>query len=718
MKRLKYQVEDSTIAELLGVTNFATADSAVLEIVKNAYDAGASNLVIDIEEGKLTFRDDGFGMSSSDIEQNWMSVGKSSKGYVFKDRKGESRIQAGSKGVGRFALARLGSNVLLRSKRAGKDGVVWETDWSESILDEDNSLRNCGTVISIKSLRDAWTEKAISKLRDYLSKTYSDDKMKIEIHSLYGDYSVERYFETPTIGVNCTEAIQLCYDAGNQNAYISIHSDEFTDEAQALVEGVDIKHAQYRIDMVNELTKLQDRTSVEDFRELLKRVGSFRASFYFRLISSRQFEAEKFEYKHYKLANPIDSGIILYRNAFSINSYEGSRDWLGLGRRSRKSPASPSHESGAWRVRENQLGGYIFIDKNENCNLKDLANRQGLEEDEVYNVFVSIIESAISQFERYRQRIIRCIVKAKREKETREDEVKDVSVVAGIASGKLSLEQFSKDIFNQLSLELKDARKEEIKRLRKLREEKEHQQYESRLLNVLATVGLKTASIAHQLRNDENNIMNNSRYVREALVEYGLMDILREEENTGIASRDIPQLLEKGESINAKMVRIMDSLLEEVRKDRFAKTECNLETVMLNLIDRWQDKYAQLKIVYNGIGDKIIAIPEDAISVIFDNLILNSLQQNETLSPLEAWITIQGNEKCVYVEYGDNGIGLHEKYRDNPKRILEALEGTRSEGHGLGMWMVNNTLLGYKGEVIEVGSGNPGFRFSFRIGNE
>ena len=42
MEYLKYSIEDSTIVELLGVQNFSNDEAAVLELVKNAYDAGAS----------------------------------------------------------------------------------------------------------------------------------------------------------------------------------------------------------------------------------------------------------------------------------------------------------------------------------------------------------------------------------------------------------------------------------------------------------------------------------------------------------------------------------------------------------------------------------------------------------------------------------------------------------------------------------------------------
>lgn len=91
-------------------------------------------------------------------------------------------------------------------------------------------------------------------------------------------------------------------------------------------------------------------------------------------------EAEKFLYKHVTFSDGIPGGVILYRNAFSIASYEGKRDWLGFGKRSRKSPAAASHPTGSWRVRENQIAGKIEIDKKRNSVLQDLSNRQGLDE--------------------------------------------------------------------------------------------------------------------------------------------------------------------------------------------------------------------------------------------------------------------------------------------------------------------------------------------------
>ena len=85
MEELKYVIEDSTIAELLGVQNFSTDEAAILELVKNAYDANALNLKITFQNDTLRFEDNGIGMNADDIKKHWMHIGKSSKEYEIID---------------------------------------------------------------------------------------------------------------------------------------------------------------------------------------------------------------------------------------------------------------------------------------------------------------------------------------------------------------------------------------------------------------------------------------------------------------------------------------------------------------------------------------------------------------------------------------------------------------------------------------------------------
>ena len=410
MEELKYVIEDSTIAELLGVQNFTNAESAILELVKNAYDAEVLNLTIKFNENQLIIEDDGIGMNAEDIKKYWMHIGKSQKKYNIIDKNNKNRVLAGSKGLGRFALARLGESVRLFSKKENDNSVVWTTDWNSSKLDYDNTFNKNGTKIMIDNLRDKWGKRKVENLADFLQKIYNDDSMKIKLLYNNEEKIIKKYFLEPILGENCTTNINLFYDSIKRNLIIEIKSDEFQEEAKKYCPDIDLKFQNFIINLSDELKGDFDLDNNE-IDTVLTEIGNFKAKFYFYIASATTQEMEKFLYKYKIIPNPLKSGIILYRNAFGISSYEGNKDWLGLGKRARKSPAAASHPTGAWRVRENQLSGMIEIDKKDNKKLQDLSNRQGLEENIYYQVFIEIINRGIKEFERYRQEIIRKIVK-------------------------------------------------------------------------------------------------------------------------------------------------------------------------------------------------------------------------------------------------------------------------------------------------------------------
>ena len=151
MANLKYVIDDSTIIELLGIQNFTNKESAILELVKNAYDAGAEKLTIDISLSRIIVSDSGVGMNKSDFEKCWLHIGKSTKGYEFTDVQGYTRISAGAKGIGRFALARLGSEIQMYSYKKGSKPIYWYTDWNINKI-EDREKTETGTIFYIFKL--------------------------------------------------------------------------------------------------------------------------------------------------------------------------------------------------------------------------------------------------------------------------------------------------------------------------------------------------------------------------------------------------------------------------------------------------------------------------------------------------------------------------------------------------------------------------------------
>jgi len=710
MEELKYIIEDSTIAELLGVQNFTNAESAILELVKNAYDAEVLNLTIKFNENQLIIEDDGIGMSAEDIKKYWMHIGKSEKKYNIIDKNNKNRVLAGSKGLGRFALARLGESVRLFSKKENNNSVVWSTDWNSSKLDYDNTFNKNGTKIIIDNLRDKWGKRKVENLADFLQKIYNDDSMKIKLLYNNEEKVIKKYFLEPILGENCTTNINLFYDSIKRNLTIEIKSDEFQEEAKKYCPNIDLKFQNFIINLSDELKGDFDLDNNE-IDTVLTEIGNFKAQFYFYIASSTQ-EMEKFLYKYKIIPTPLKYGIILYRNAFGISSYEGNKDWLGLGKRARKSPAAASHPTGAWRVRENQLSGMIEIDKKNNKKLQDLSNRQGLEENIYYQVFIEIINRGIKEFERYRQEIIRKIVKNTKNNLKLE---KKESIINKIISNPKSLEKLSIDDKKELVTELKNERDLQIKSEKDKKEIEERYKYDVQILNVLATNGLKASSIAHEMKNDRNTIAFNNEYIIDALKEYKMWDILNTEEKTEIEYKNVPYLLDKNTTTTKKILLFIDSMLDNIEKSQFQIGLKNIVDIVDKIKEIWEKDYSWINIEIKSDRNIDFELSEDILHVVFDNLILNSIQQNEEKQNLDIKIYIEQFESLIKFKYTDNGKGLEKKYLLNPKKILEVHETTRKNGHGLGMWILNNTVNISGGEILSI-KGEEGFSIEFTLG--
>ena len=710
MEELKYVIEDSTIAELLGVQNFSSDEAAILELVKNAYDANALNLKMTFEDDMLRFEDNGVGMNAYDIKEHWMHIGKSNKEYEIVDENNKKRIQAGSKGVGRFALSRLGYSVCLKSKRLDSVGVIWKTDWNTSILEESDDIRNKGTAITIIGLREKWNKRRIENLNKYLERTYRDTSMEIRI--IAGDYDkiVEEHFPKARVGINCKSNIVLKYTQGM--LVTKIESDEFENEALKYCTEIDIKKFEKTTDIANELkgnkiTELLD----DDIQTVINDIGEFTANLYFNITSSKE-EKEKFLYKYLNTQENIESGIILYRNAFSISSYEGKKDWLGLGKRTRKSPAAASHPTGAWRVRENQMAGYVMIDKKENAVLQDMSNRQGLDENIYYRLFVEIILIGIKEFERYRQNIIRKI-----NVKNQTDEKKTTPISDRVLSKPTSISGFTKEEAKQLATEIKSYKKEEKQYQKNKKEVEARYKYDIRILNVLATMGLKASSIAHEMKNDRNAIYDNYNNIVDALKEYGMWEELNSPEKTRKSYKNVPYLLESNDLVGRKLITFMDTMLEKMEKKQFVTRYQSIADILTIIKKVWERDYAWLSVEIIMDEDIVYQISEDILQVIFDNLLLNSVQQNENTQKLIVTVFAKEMNGFLKIKYCDNGKGLDDKYKKDSMKILEVHETTRTNGHGLGMWIVNNTCIMSGGEIQKIG-GEKGFEIEFTIGGK
>lgn len=132
-----FQTRARTI-DHLGREQIADCPTAISELWKNAYDAYAKNVSLNIFDGDVpvaTLVDDGHGMSIDEVINKWLTVGTESKAInkeiPIEDRNSISkeRVKQGQKGIGRLSSAALGSLMLLVSKRKNKSFVACLLDW-------------------------------------------------------------------------------------------------------------------------------------------------------------------------------------------------------------------------------------------------------------------------------------------------------------------------------------------------------------------------------------------------------------------------------------------------------------------------------------------------------------------------------------------------------------------------------------------------------------
>ena len=535
--------------------------------------------------------------------------------------------------------------------------------------------------------------------------------MKIFIE--HSDYNgiVSSYLPKTELGINCLSYIRIKYDSNNHILTTDIDSDEFENSAQQYCPGVNLNRRTIVTNIFNEFDGSKEYDLNDDeLKSRLTGLGDFSGEFLFSLKPNR-LDVKKFLYKHHGLQQTVSGGVVLYRNAFSIALYEGKKDWLQFGKRSRISPAPASHPTGAWRVRENQIAGKVEIDKERNVVLLDLSNRQGLDENIYYKLFVRIILTGIAEFERYRQGIIRLIDK----KNKTESKVVETPVSDKIAKNPKAIPQLSEKETHQLIAEIKTFRQEQqVARQEKEDVEKQYK-YDVQILNVLATVGLKASAIAHEMKNDRNIISGNIDSIIIALKDYKMWEILNSPEYTDKAYKNVPELLKTNREKCIKILRFMNIMLSQIEKNQFNPQTYCVKSILDKINNTWKTDYAWVEIHLDIDANINYLMSEDVFQVIFDNLILNSIQQNDRKDHLDIHVKAALNNNILHLSYSDNGKGLDKRYKDNPMKILEVHETTRQNGHGLGMWIVNNTIKMAKGEIKNI-CGSDGFQITFTIG--
>ena len=472
---------------------------AIIELVKNSYDAFAENVWLRFREDPtldmlLEIEDDGNGMTKEIIENVWCHVAtpyKEQNPYVRNGKK--KRRVVGEKGLGRLSVARLGERLQMLTKAPGDPCWEVSVNWSDISRGDDLSesfagckeyfgkspFKKSGTQIRIFDLKQEWDENRVSDLKENLARLISPfsvhGNFKIYMSVFGEDTTEEVEIEAPEFLSKPKYRIKGNVDKnGNVNGTY-----QFASISGGTPRYKKLKLPWYRIHEI-----IQDRTRFQ-FSSERANCGPF--SFEIRVwdIASDDMKeiAGRFDFKKSQVRKAIRAhkGISVYRDGVLIlPKSDNARDWLGLDLRRISKVGT--------RLSTSQIVGYISISAEKNPLIKDTSDRERL---------ASCVE--VAEFEEILKAIVFLLENERDEDRIRPDREKPMKNLFE----KLSVDEFSEEVM-ALSDEGAEIAKV-IPPLRTFRDShdsarKEIQErfvYYSRL----ATVGTIAEMLVHEIRN-------------------------------------------------------------------------------------------------------------------------------------------------------------------------------------------------------------------------
>ena len=502
---------DADLISRLGNELVARQETALSELVKNSYDADATYVTIkfiDTESigGTLILDDNGSGMNREQLIDGFMRISSNLKkekpfSEIFQRKK------AGKKGIGRFAVQRLGNKleILTKTENATHSFDV-QFDWNDYLANKDiteisnkiqlvNPHKEKGTRLIISNLKDKWSELAIKRIYRYLEDI-------LQPVSEFNENEGKGPFELKVFKETDGNTLEIVNESLSLDTYaVATISGKVDDKGIACFQieskDLDIDYHEpigYEVDDKN--------TSFPLLKNVKLKANYFIENY---LPKNQRMAIQKYL--------RLYGGIKLYRNGFRVLPYgEASNDWLKLDFSQRQRSLLPQHGN-------NNFYGVVNIDDSSG-NFEETSSREGLLENESFiqlsNFVYRVLLTAVIRIARERN------VKITSSQKRYDGKWQDIDIrVKNIA---YSIDELDKAIDNNQrgSIEVKAKSKEIIKNLKddlnalrkEQKEERKRQEEERTMLRVLSSVGLTTEQFVHEIKYYLGNMTNDLDYVK------------------------------------------------------------------------------------------------------------------------------------------------------------------------------------------------------------
>ena len=719
---------------MLGEQLIKNEQIALAELIKNAYDADAdwvkisfidfgeddkTDKLVVLPQSKIVIEDNGCGMTIDVIEKSWMNPATPNKKVKSNEdvkQTPRGRIIQGEKGIGRFAILKLGRKITITT-RSSDENIEYVIDYDLSQYDDDFLTQNgkekdlfiddINITVTKRLPLDIVNREVI--VNNISFKEKNDKGTKIEITNLKGSWDKDKLEKVSAESQKLESIFDKIFNRERNNQFeigfelnsnrINL-SDQTIQKLSSLLENyavlriTDGKYDENKQEFSYKLNDTQYFLPIQDsqisglsvFKTYFMKeqdlfgspivrkseCGNFKFNFFIFDFAADKESNYYLDSKEKEIIR--DHRIYLYRDKIRVAPYgDSDNDWLETDKK------RATGKAGGY-LSNDQIVGFIDITKKDNPKLKDKTNREGLiEEGNATRDFIMLLHSFLLYIRQhpYKQYQERC-------KQQNEQKINRLKIVenkflelkAVIGENKNALHIYN-DIVKSYNIE-RAFYKKSLETTEDLAGVGLSVETSSHDMMMMLSKGLD--SIDKLVKDINGDILTGKKQIeKELLTVRGMFSFVQDQ------MKDI-QLLFKSSKQRRRDIKFSD-LLEKVEKI-YTKT------------------LARKGINYNVIkkGKPIITKCTDAVILqLLINLFDNSIYwlASPGIFDKKIIITLDGNNNRVI--FSDNGPGIS---IDDKPYIFEAFYSGKEDGRGLGLYIARQLLkrMGYSIFLAELKS--------------
>lgn len=676
--------------------------AALVELVKNSYDADATKIDITFNYTRITnedilkieIDDDGHGMSKDVVTDAWLVP--ATKDKLTRSHSPKGRLFQGKKGIGRYAAAILGQELVMKTTDVEGNRTEVFINWThfeqteyledvEILLTSQKTDEAKGTSLFITASGSKYYQWGRNEL-------YSLTNELRKLKSPFKNYSSDD-FNINLAFINCP------FDEYNNQV--------FEIEAFPIIELFDYR-IYGSISETGKLTALYENKSEPNLpASEIKNDIKLESGQYF--CGPIEFDFRVFDRDPEAISNLIDKGLIdpisklavgkrdakrmldevygvnLYREGFRIRPYgNGGVDWLDLDKDRIQNPSL--------RISNNQIVGFVNIKPERISHLEEKSARDGLKHTPSFFGMVYQLKSALSELEEKRFSFRQQTGRGRQSKNINSEieNLFNYDILSLEVSKKLShLKIQEKAIAEITTIIHKDAERKS-KML-------ENIQNTIAIYQGQATLGKIVTVLLHEGRKPVQYFKQQSPNLSRFLEHYKAKRSWDDDLYDDILDR-LRNYRQHSEFL-AELFRRLDPL---AKQNRGAKDSFSIKKAIMKSLRIFEGEMSTNSISYQLDGHdevEIIGWEEDII-IAFTNLIENSIYWLNQKTPQDRKIIIEVvMDNDIIIHFKDTGPGI-EKHNIETGVIFEPGFSKKINGTGLGLAIAGEAIDRLNGTIV------------------